>query len=219
MSRDYDTVSIVAGGWSVAEVRHGRIPGYVIAVNGAAEHLRRAVDEVVTMDRLWFEHYWPLAYKMRSVGAAEPTIHVRNHACKRFTRSAEFKHAVDEGWVRVFENSNRPGTPMTRDTGWLHGTNSGAVAINRAYMLLPKRLYLFGFDMRLSKSGEAYWYKPYPWALSKQGSGTTRYARWADEFALFAKQLREAGVSVVNVSRHSMITCWPRVSARELGFA
>lgn len=213
-----DIVSIVAGGWSFAAVNQAKVPGAVIAVNGAAEHLRcPIIDSVVTMDRLFFEYYWSLMLDFDTSSAMEPDIWVRNHASKRMDQDL-MARAQEEGWLHVFRNDNSGKALMSRDPDVLNGSNSGTCALNLAYQMAPKKLYLFGFDFCLSPQGVAHWYKVYSWARPA-GAGASRLAKWAKEFKLFAAQFKEAGIEVINVSEASKITCWPRVSAAELGFA
>jgi hypothetical protein len=211
-------VSVVAGGWSFGVVDHKKIPGVIVAVNGAAEHLRcPIIDDVVTMDRLFFEYYWSLMLDFDTASAMEPDIWVRNHAAKRMDRDL-LNRAQDEGWLHVFRNDNSGRATMSDDPDVLNGSNSGMCALNLAYQMKPKRLYLFGFDMCLSPRGEAYWYKHYFWARPS-GAGASQLAKWANEFTRVAAQFRDAGIEVINVSPASKIKCWPRVSAQDLGFA
>jgi hypothetical protein len=207
-------VSIIAGGHSFADVDPAKVPGKVIVVNGAATHLvGRKFDHVVTMDRLWAEDFWPWAKAAHtSASPAEWLFHVRNHAIKNVPAWARAYN-----WVRIFECDNRGNNPMSRDTGWLNGNHSGRGAMNLAYQICPEKLYLFGFDMCLDKMGRSYWYQPYKWVRPSGGTGVTRLRQWAEEMAHVAPQFAAAGIEVINVSRHSIIQCFRKVSPRELG--
>jgi hypothetical protein len=209
-----DAVSIVAGGHSFREVDHSKLPGSVIAVNGAAEHLRCKYAEVMTMDRLWLEHFWPKVM----IHDASWIMHARDHALKHVPRS-DIAYVATMEWLLVFRNHNSGDYPMSREPGVLNGSNSGACAINRAFQIWPRDLYLFGFDMCKDKRGNSYWYPPYPWVPKTGGTGADRLRRWAHEFDAMAAQLTAAGIRVTNVSSHSIIKSFRRVTPRELGVA
>lgn len=97
----------------------------------------------------------------------------------------------------------------------LNGTNSGMVAINLAWKMKPKVLYLFGFDMCRSPSGESYWHEPYSWAPS----GATKpgkYNDWTKEFGSIASAFRECGTNVINASLVSKLKVFHQQDPREI---
>jgi len=213
-----DIISIIGGGWSFGLVDQAKLPGKIIAINGAAQHLKR-VDEIVTMDRLFIEWIWD-GLKQHH---ADPSrlllpVYARNHAVKRLPR-AEVIAAERQNWMHVFTNNNKGGVPMSEVPGILNGSHSGACGLNRVYQARPSQLYLFGFDMCLSKSGEAYFYPPYPWLKNKAGAGASRLRLWASEFEQCARQFAKAGIEVLNVSEHSAITAFKKISPKKLGVA
>jgi len=209
-------ISLVAGGWSFDQIDQAKLPGKIVAINGAAMHLTR-VDEIVTMDRLFIEWVWDgLKEHQADPSRSLIPVYARNHAVKRLPR-AEVNTAVSQNWLHVFTNNNKGKVPMSETPGTLNGSNSGACGLNRVYQDRPRQLYLFGFDMCLSKSGEAYWYKPYPWSKNKSGAGASRLRLWATEFEQCARQFAKAGIEVLNVSEHSAITAFKKISPAALG--
>ena len=209
-----DVVSIVAGGWSFYEVDHRKIPGYVVAVNGAAQHLRCRIHAVVTMDRLWAQDAWPwIVEQHRDKGGPLWSFHARTHAVKNIP----LEERQDAPWLRVFENWNTVGKPMSDDVARLNGRNSGACALNLAYQARPRQVYLFGFDMCLSKKGLAYWYPHYAWTKKSGGTGKSKMIAWARDFDAMARQFADAGVKVTNVSAGTIIRSFPRVTPKEMG--
>ena len=183
-------VSIIGGGWSVRGVDLAKVPGYVIAVNGAALHAPR-VDAVVTMDRLFAEHTW-----LRLVEMARPT----------WIRTAALKNIKERpDWLHPFENDNA-GAEMSEFTNRLNGNNSGFCALNLAYLLRPAMVRLYGFDMNRSSTGEAYWHPPHEWSKDPRGgTGAKRYAEWVVPFAMAAKAFEAKGIEIVNMSLTSAI--------------
>lgn len=201
MSRP-ETVSVVAGGWSLLPLkdRLHRIPGYVIGVNDSGVRLPN-VDEIVSMDRLWTEYRWPDLRRLRL-----PT----------FLRAACLPNIAERPpWLNVYACDWQSTTPSGMK-GHLNGTNSGLVALNRARVLEPGRVILWGFDMgRCPKTGRAYWHDPYPW---NPGGATSngKYAEWARQFGAYAKSFAEAGIEVLNASPRSRIPAFPKVSPEKV---
>lgn len=201
-----DVVSVVAGGWSFREVSHDRVPGRVVAVNDAGLELKCKVDCIVTMDRLWTEHRWGQLQQRR------PVLWARRSAVQNVRPTDG-----DREWLRVYENNEKT-VIFDTDPFRLNGTNSGVCALNKAWQYRPRTLYLFGFDMCRSPEGVAYWYPPYPWVTQAKGATSNgRYDRWAMEFRAIAAQFDRIGTKVYNVSPHSKIIEFPRMSAASLG--
>lgn len=206
-----DEISIVGGGWSMTEVNHMKIPGQVIAVNDALIHLRCPIDYVVSMDRLWTEHRWQHLELLH-----RPTF-VRPSCLKNTPKPAPY-------WLHTFAcdiNSTFFGEEPIGGVMMLNGRNSGACALNLAYALKPRKVNLFGFDMCRSPEGNAYWYPPYPWVDhgNKGATSVKRYEEWVNDFAHYAMQFRQAGIEVVNVSKHSKILSFKQISPGEIGCA
>lgn len=177
-------ISIIAGGWSLKGLPLHNAPGHVIGVNDAGVLLD--VDTIVSMDRLWTENRWGRLCQLR-----KPT-YLRQNCLINIDTEPE--------WLRVYENERIPKMSGTQ----LNGTNSGMVAINLAWVSKPKKLYLFGFDMCRSPSGESYWYAPYPWAPNG-GTKPGKYKEWAREFDPIARAFDSIGCEVINASTVSAI--------------
>lgn len=108
-------------------------------------------------------------------------------------------------WSTVLKNTGFSGLE-TQPTGLRTGKNSGYQAINLAYHLGARRIVLLGYDMQEGPGGEQRWFGRHPWE--------TR--RWREQGREFAPQfdalvgpLAAAGVSVVNASRRTALTCFP----------
>jgi len=188
-------VSVIAGGWSLRGLQLHNAPGHVIGVNEVGVLLD--VDSIVSMDRLWTENRWDQLCRLR-----KQTWLRRNCLINISDRP---------DWLNIYENQRI--TEMS-ELG-LNGTNSGMVAINLAWIMKPKKIYLFGFDMCRSPGGEAYWYKPYPWS-PKGGTKAGKYAEWAGEFADAANKFSASGIEVINASLVSKLRVFPQQDPAEI---
>ncbi len=88
------------------------------------------------------------------------------------------------------------------------GRNSGAGAIALAAHFGARRIILLGYDAQKT-NGQAHWHGNHPRNLGNAGTAN----KWPAQFADMAKRLR--GVEIVNASRATAITCWPRVDLED----
>lgn len=178
-------------------VDRDNLPGHVIGVNDSA--ILAKCHTAVSMDRLWTEYRWP------DLGGI---------ARRAFIRDAALKGIQDRpDWLRVFECDYKS-TIFSDEPKRLNGTNSGGCALNLAWRLRPRRVFLFGFDMNRSPNGAAYWYKPYPWA--PQGATKSgKYDEWMRQMASIAEQFKAANIEVVNVSATSSIEVFRKITPKE----
>lgn len=195
-------VCILAGGWSVRDICIKHLPGKVIAVNDAAIYAK--CDYIVSMDRLWSEYRWG---KLKELNL--PTF-LRRSAVQNLNLEAE-------GWsgLSVFDCDNQS-TFLSSYENVLNGSNSGFCALNLAYKLKPKKIYLLGFDMSRGPKGETYWYPSYPWSGSKGGATSAgKYREWAKQFEGAARQFKELGIEVLNVTRKNPIEAFRKIQPQE----
>lgn len=198
-----ETVSIVSGGYSASQVDLASVPGFVIGVNNAALHMPR-IDAAITMDRRWSEAHWP--WFMEKNG--EVKLWLRPNNIANLKKLPEWK----PDWVTVFQCDHKQHR-MSDEAGRLNGTNSGGVALNLAYSLQPKKLYLFGFDYRPGPKMEMHWF-----ATGETGRvgdypiHTGRYSGWARQFNDCAAQFKAKGIDVANVSDTSVVQAFRKVS-------
>jgi hypothetical protein len=177
--------------------------GHVIGVNDAALHT--SVHECLTMDRLWFEHRWPLLRDTRIA-----SIWVREKCDCNVMR----KDGRDR-W-QTFKHFSK--SVPSETVGELHGGNSGACAINLAYqqMLAGDNLFLLGFDMQKGPKGEPYWYPPYPWTTPAGATKDGHFVRWVDELRVFATNALAKGFNVYNVTTRSRLVSFPRITYEQM---
>lgn len=90
------------------------------------------------------------------------------------------------------------------------GTNSGYQAVNLAVHLGAKRIALLGYDMQAGASGD-HFFGTHPPNLKR----TLDFAMWRSYFESMVEPLRALRVSVVNCTRDTALTCFPRMALRE----
>ena len=89
---------------------------------------------------------------------------------------------------------------------WFKGfRNSGACAVSLAIGGAAAKIVLLGYDMGFS-GGRTHWHGDHPHGLEN----ATSLPLWAEQFAVLAKHARRSGVEVVNASRETRMTCFPR---------
>lgn len=96
------------------------------------------------------------------------------------------------------------------DLHW--GNNGGYSAINLAYLLGARKIYLLGYDMGLSEDGARHWHGDHPAHLNNDSD----YADWIERFDDLAADLASEGVEVVNCSRRTALACFPRATVEEI---
>ncbi len=195
-------ISILGGGWSVKGegVDVTRLPGMVIGVNDVFRYAH--VDVVLSMDRLWAENRWELL-KLR-----ERTTWLRKSAVQNIKDRPY--------WLSVFDCDNESSDFSPLGEMRLNGANSGFCALNLAFHLRPRRLFLFGFDMRKGPNGEPYWYAPYSWSSPNGGTTPGKYRDWVKQFDTAAKSFDQIGADVYVVGERSLIDSFTKVSPDRL---
>lgn len=83
--------------------------------------------------------------------------------------------------------------------------NSGAGAIALAAQMGAERIVLLGYDAQKT-GGRAHWHGDHPKGLGNAGT----VAKWPEQFRAVIGSLR--GARVINASRATALTCFPRQS-------
>lgn len=90
-----------------------------------------------------------------------------------------------------------------------HGSNSGHQAINLAYYLSTSvfqkhpRIYLLGYDM--GATGQTHWFGDHP-----EGFTNGNHRGFVQNFTRIAQDLKARGVDVINMTRETLLTQFPR---------
>ncbi|MEN6621482.1 MAG: hypothetical protein ABFD50_08045 [Smithella sp.] len=200
-----DTIFIIAGGPSVKGLPLEKLKGkgFILAVNDSFLHA--PFDAIVSMDGRWmFNRY----EQLRSIQA------------KFYARDKQFKKWCAAGWlwtgVELLDvDHTRSGMGETWEK--LKAKHSGAMALNIAYLMRPKRIYLFGFDHTGVPNGgneSEHWYGKYPWRPHRK-SFNHQY-EWIVDHRVCAEQFHDKGIEVFNVSQLSMINVYKRIQFKEI---
>lgn len=183
------TIVCLGGGPSLTlqdvEACHGRGP--VIAISDA-HRLAPWADVLYSCDAKWWGHY---------SGVSE---------------FAGLKFALEkraDRWpgVQVLENTGSRGLELA-PTGLRTGSNSGMQAINLAVHLGARRIVLLGYDLQPAADGRTHWFGRHPFALRRESP----YGIFLDAFGTLVLPLHQIGVEVVNASRVTALTAFPRCS-------
>lgn len=124
---------------------------------------------------------------------------------------AGLRYTLDEKaapWAQVLTNTGTSG--LETDPGGLRtGRNSGYQAINLAVHLGAARIVLLGYDMAPDAKGQDHYFGQH-WHGSRVPFGA-----FVDLFATLLEPLKALGIAVLNASRQTALTCFPRVSLAE----
>ena len=95
--------------------------------------------------------------------------------------------------------------------GW--NANTGATAVNLALLLGAKRIFLLGFDMKLSKDGKANWHQN---TLDKPDSGIYE-TKFIPGFERLQKDLEKKfpGKEIINITDDSALNLFPKVKVND----
>ena len=182
-----ETVVLVGGGPSLtqADADYCRGLAKLIAINDAYR-LAPWANILYAYDVAWWDYHMP--YLGGFVG--------EKWTCNEL---AAKKHPLN-----FIKSIRDPG--LSECNGYIHtGGNSGFQALNLAVLFGAKRLILLGFDMQRQK-GRSHWFGEHPGNLNKHSN----YLDFISHFVEAAPQLRKLGVEVINCSRDTGMTCFPR---------
>jgi uncharacterized Rossmann fold enzyme len=90
------------------------------------------------------------------------------------------------------------------------GGNGGYQAIGLAYMWGAARIILLGYDFQKT-GGHLHWHGPHEKGLPNLGD----LPSWARRMVQMGADLRAQGVTVVNASRQTALTCFEKMPLNE----
>lgn len=191
-----ETAVVIGGGSSLTpeDVNACRGRARVIVVKEAYQ-LAPWADVLYACDEKWWQHYQGarefLGLKYRLEHAPDDPV--------------PFQDWPD---VEILRNSGVTGLDL--DPGGLRtGYNSGYQAVNLAVHFGVSKIVLLGFDMWSGPSGQQNWF-------TKPGLHVdSPYPLFLQAFATLVEPLKAAGVWVVNASRFTLLTAFPRVELSE----
>ncbi len=122
----------------------------------------------------------------------------------------EYREEVEESFAgeKVAFCPSIPGTLNLRPVPWLWSfRNSGACALGLAIVTRPERVLLLGFDCQRT-GGKKHWHGDHPAGLTN----TLSLPTWPRIFAIAARFAKGQKVEVLNCTRETALTCFPRVT-------
>ena len=192
-----EIVSVAACGPSALKCGAARAPGYVIAVNDAYRHVRH--DAVLSMDGRWLEH------RVSEGGLVAP-LYARRTAWSKAGFAPSLAGGKDEvgGYgvrATLFECDNNSDVFGDNELQ-LNGPNSGYCALNLAYVLRPRVVYLFGFD----HSG-GHFHPESEWRKRGEGCANTprKFASWSASCYVARDMFDTRKIKVINTNRESCV--------------
>lgn len=111
-------------------------------------------------------------------------------------------HPINFSGERISTSRNCPGA---RNLKFVAGGNSGAGAISLAEYHGVQRIILLGYDCQFT-GGKRHWHGNHPRALKNAGS----LPDWPAQFSELAE--RFASIEIINATRSTALTQWPRMS-------
>jgi hypothetical protein len=175
----------------------GKVDG-VIAISDAIDKAPWA-DVLYSCDGRW----WTWRYDTVSVTVAQSQL-VKQYTGLKYALKDDTRKFAKHG-VQTLKHTGRQGLEL-RSGALRDGANSGYQAINLAVHFGATRILLLGYDMRSGPRGEDHCFGKHP-----DGS-KPNYASCLDAFPTIVKPLAAAGVTVVNCTRRTALTCFPRES-------
>lgn len=112
-----------------------------------------------------------------------------------------------EDWATVLRNTGPLGLEPSPD-GLRTGSHSGYQAINLAVHLGASRIVLLGYDMQAT-NGQDHFFGAHPYEKR------VRPYQWVSLFAELVAPLKSLGIPIVNASRVTAISCFPRQDLAE----
>jgi hypothetical protein len=109
--------------------------------------------------------------------------------------------------VQVLRNTGPDGLELD-PTGLRHGRNSGYQAVGLAVHLGASRIVLLGYDLHAPDGGKSHFFGDHPDELRK----TSPYGEFRRAFGTLVGPLRELGITVINASRRTALTAFPRMA-------
>ena len=132
---------------------------------------------------------------------------IKNHRCVKITPSEKASQEFKLDHIKAEYGRGLNKKQWTVNCGM----NSGYQAINLAYHLGAKEIYLLGFDMQRT-NGLSHFHGDHPKGWANGGD----YSDWIKRIGELASDLRNEGVKVVNCSRQTALECFERSTIEDV---
>ncbi len=122
----------------------------------------------------------------------------------RLTREREAALEYEIDWIESFNKSG-----LSQEPDKIHnGYNSGYQAVNVAYLLGCRDVYLLGYDMQKTNN-KTHYFGDHP------DGRTPPFKKFIEAFTELSKMLPEYGLTITNVTRETALECFPRKGLQE----
>ncbi len=198
-----ETIVVIGGGSSLtrADCDYVRDKAHVIAIKEAA------VSSLphITPPAPWADVLYAADYKWWKFEKGAPGF-------------AGLKYTIEEQpgqpmnvfpGVQLLRNTGETGLELD-PTGLRTGFNSGYQAVNLAVHLGASRIVLLGFDCWRGPTGQQNWFGSHPAHVESP------YPVFLQCFASIVEPLKAAGVEVLNCSRFTVLSAFPRVPLEDV---
>jgi len=119
--------------------------------------------------------------------------------------------------VKVVHRDGKHPSGITKRPNYVSwNLNSGAAAINFAYHLGVKTIYLLGFDNKLNEEEHQHWHAHYKNAHRKKAPHKLPFHRFQRGYPVIAKDAHRLGLTIINVSRDSAILSFKKARLFEV---
>lgn len=169
----------------------GKAP--VIVINDAVQ-LAPWANVLYSSDQYWFPGEQGVPSFTGLKFAIAPRVGSMSHSFGKYPEISVLANTGDEG-IEV------------EPTGLRTGKNSGYAAINLALHLGATRVLLLGYDMGRGPRGEGHFHG--------RGGISSPYSMFLKMFAGLPYALKTVGLSVINCSRQTALTMFPRMTIEE----
>lgn len=212
MDRGWTTVVVAATGPSFSQAQADAIGAAraadrcrVIAINDAWRQLPHA-DVLYAGDGRWYDVHLPAIRAARFTG--EMWTQNKRAMPGYFPSVGPPPGPPPLSGCHYVEGKSNPG--LTKRPYVIHnGRNSGFAAINLAYLfggMRPMRIIVVGLDMQKGKDGRQHFFGDHPKPLSND----LPFEVCIEHFGVLAMDLERAGVTVINATADTALTCFKR---------
>lgn len=184
---------ILASGPSLTKSDVDKLKGEKVCVINTTYQIAPWADILYACDQSWWE--WDVGQEA-----------IRTFQGQKWTQTEAWNKRLPE--LNYIESKSGSGLAM--EGAIYQGSNSGIQAINLIYQLYkPEIIYLLGYDMKGTKEN-AHWHAPHPNHISSP------WDSWVGLYNQVAADAERLGVQIINCSRETALTCFPRQSLEEV---
>lgn len=148
--------------------------------------------------------------------ACDASFWIRNYAtvkslpCKKYRLEKTLARISYPG-VEWLENDGTLG--MSHEYPKIRtGQNSGYQALNLAYLLGYRKIILLGYDMQPGPRGKLHWHPDH----ESKNPPPSLLEAWVKNFEALAPLLKNAGVTVLNATKKTALTCFEKVKLTDV---